>query len=500
MAEDPIQELVVTPSLEQQTFDSPGGYGPVIIEAVTSTIDSDIRSNNIKKGVSILGVEGSLVGLEGEDISYQFTSPEDHTFHPSEGKNCITSLTISVKNEDKGNISPTAFEQRIYPSEGFSGINSATLLPVTAAIDSNIKPENIRSGINILGVQGTLIERIAETETYQLRSSEETYMPLGYNCFSQVTVYPQIRPTYSVSPRTSQQVITPSSEAGMGRINLGAVTPAIDGNIASFNIRAGVSILGVQGSIVVEDGLNREITAQGVLQMPSSNFSFVLPSTATDISASGMDSAFGQCSSLTSVDLSSLTTISGSYAMQYAFNLCSKLTSVDLSSLTTISGSYAMQYALENCSKLTSVDLSSLTTISGEFAMQHAFYGCTSLASIDLSSLTTISGFAGMQHAFQGCTSLTTIDLSNLTTISGISGMQHAFQGCTQLKSLSFPALTSTSFGSITNQFNDMLQGVTGCTVHFPSNLQSVIGSWSSVTSGFGGTNTTVLFDLPATT
>ena len=44
-----------------------------------------------------------------------------------------------------------------------------------------------------------------------------------------------------------------------------------------------------------------------------------------------------------------------------------------------------------------------------------------------------------------------------------------------------------------------MLQGVSGCTVHFPSNLQSVIGSWSDVTNGFGGTNTTVLFDLPST-
>ena len=44
-----------------------------------------------------------------------------------------------------------------------------------------------------------------------------------------------------------------------------------------------------------------------------------------------------------------------------------------------------------------------------------------------------------------------------------------------------------------------MLSGVTGCTVHFPSNLETVIGDWSSVTSGFGGTDTTVLFDLPST-
>ena len=78
--------------------------------------------------------------------------------------------------------------------------------------------------------------------------------------------------------------------------------------------------------------------------------------------------------------------------------------------------------------------------------------------------------------------------------------MQRCFQNCTHLTSISFPALTSTSFGSFTNQFNNMLYGVTGCTVHFPSNLQSVIGSWADVTNGFGGTNTTVSFDLPATT
>jgi len=69
----------------------------------------------------------------------------------------------------------------------------------------------------------------------------------------------------------------------------------------------------------------------------------------------------------------------------------------------------------------------------------------------------------------------------------------------TQITELRFPSLYSGSFGSYTNQFNYMLLSITGCTVHFPSNLQSVIGSWDSVTTGFGGTNTTVLFDLPAT-
>ena len=117
-----------------------------------------------------------------------------------------------------------------------------------------------------------------------------------------------------------------------------------------------------------------------------------------------------------------------------------------------------------------------------------------------LPSNATDIGVYAMYYAFYGCTGLTSVDLSSLTTINGSYAMYYAFQSCTGLTNISFPALTSTSFGSYTNQFNYMLRGVTGCTVHFPSNLQSVIGSWSDVTNGFGGTNTTVLFDLPATT
>ena len=235
-------------------------------------------------------------------------------------------------------------------------------------------------------------------------------------------------------------------------------------NYASAN----VSVSG-GGSFV---GLNREVV-NGKYSLPTTSFTFSLPSNATDVD---------------------------SYTMYYAFYNCTGLTSVDLSSLTIISGSQAMNGAFHGCTALTSVDLSSLTTVSGNYAMYHIFEGCTGLTSVGLSNLTTVSGSYAMSYVFDNCTGLTSVDLSSLTTISGSNAMQFAFDGCTKLKTLSFPALTSNSFDSNTSQFNNMLKNVTGCTVHFPSNLQSVIGSWSSVTSGFSGTNTTVLFDLPATT
>lgn len=220
-------------------------------------------------------------------------------------------------------------------------------------------------------------------------------------------------------------------------------------------------------------GIPREVSTTGVYQMPTQSFTFKLPSNATGI---------------------------GSYAMYYAFYNCTGLTSVDLSSLTNISSSYTMFRTFYGCTSLTSVDLSNLTTVNGKQCLYYAFAGCTNLTSLDLSSLTTVSGGSTMSHTFRECTSLTSVDLSSLTIVSGSQCLYYALSRCQNLTNISFPALTSTSFGSYTNQFNNMLQGVTGCTVHFPSNLQSVIGSWSDVTNGFGGTNTTVLFDLPATT
>ena len=136
----------------------------------------------------------------------------------------------------------------------------------------------------------------------------------------------------------------------------------------------------------------------------------------------------------------------------------------------------------------------STATSIDSYGLYYVFYGCAGLTSVDLSSITSISS-RGLYYTFCDCTSLASVDLSSVASI-GSSGLFNTFRGCTSLSTLRFPALTTTSFGTSTNQFNNMLSGCSGVTVHFPAAIQSTIGSWSSVTSGFGGTNTTVLFDL----
>lgn len=176
---------------------------------------------------------------------------------------------------------------------------------------------------------------------------------------------------------------------------------------------------------------------------------------------------------------------------------------IDLSSLVELSGQSSCEEMFYDCTGITSVNLNSLTTVSGLTACKNMFRGCTGITSINLNSLTTVSSNNGCNQMFQDCVGLTSVVLTKLLTLSGSSCCSNMFSGCTNLTSLSFPALTSASFGTRTNQFTSIISGVTGCTIHFPSNLDpqggsTVISSLSGYPK-FGGTNTVLAFDLPAT-
>ena len=60
----------------------------------------------------------------------------------------------SVNLQPSKTVDPSTAFQTVYPDSGYNALGSVTLNAVTAAIDSNIAPENIVEGASILGVQG----------------------------------------------------------------------------------------------------------------------------------------------------------------------------------------------------------------------------------------------------------------------------------------------------------------------------------------------------------
>ena len=208
----------------------------------------------------------------------------------------------------------------------------------------------------------------------------------------------------------------------------------------------------------------------------------------------------------TVIDLTGIDAI-GQYGLQNAYscsinNNSGPIGAVDFSPISAVSGAYAMQQTFSRCGRITSVNMSNLETVSGNYSMDRAFAECKSLTSVDFSKLKSIgSSFFGdncWYRTFWSCSSLTSISFPMLSSVLGANAMSNAFESCTSLRNIYFYALKSSSFGSTKTQFVDIVKGTSSCTIHFPSNMEPTIATLTGYPS-FGGGNTTLVYDLPAT-
>lgn len=249
------------------------------------------------------------------------------------------------------------------------------------------------------------------------------------------------------------------------------VTPS--GNITTYATAIG-NISSGGGGLPI-----RTVDANGKIQVPTT---FTLPSGVTDVGNNGLSLMFVG-TSITSADLSSLTSVSGNYA----FGLRDD-------------DAYVYGGCFQD-SSLSSIDLSNLATITGNDAFHCAFYK-TNLQSVSFPSLTSVTGNTVFLNTFCNCPYLTSVSFPSLTSVTGSYAFEEIVAECSNVH-IYFNAFTSSSFSNenaMMSAIGMMLDLATDCTVHMPSNLQSIMGSWNIITTGFGGTNTTVLFDLSATT
>ena len=178
------EDVTIVPSTDAQVIRPSAGHNAIItanVEAVNSNIDANIQAGNIKSGVSILGVTGELEPLVGESVEIIPTTTQQE-ITPVEGNGIVQATVQAVTNDIDSNIAanniksgvtilgitgevvelvgetaqvtPTTSQQTITPVSG-NGITEVTVSAVDASIDSNIQAANIVSGVTILGVEGT---------------------------------------------------------------------------------------------------------------------------------------------------------------------------------------------------------------------------------------------------------------------------------------------------------------------------------------------------------
>ncbi len=135
---------------------------------------------------------------------------------------------------------------------------------------------------------------------------------------------------------------------------------------------------------------------------------------------------FAQCSSLTSLDLSSFNT-SQVTDMRGLFEGCKKLTSLNVSSFNTSNVKY-MDGMFKDCSSLTSLDLTNFNTsnVVSMGTVHRFFYNWGSAGQYGNYRYEANGGM------FENCTGLTSLDLSNFNT-SNVTRMYNMFNNCTHL-------------------------------------------------------------------
>lgn len=120
-----------------------------------------------------------------------------------------------VNNQDDKIVDASINTQEITPDDGYLGIKKVTVNGVDNTIDNNITADNIKHGVDILGVTGT---------------------------------YAPVTKPIEITPSTQKQVEVPDMGVdGFDSVTVNPVTSSIDANIAPVNIVKGVTILGVEG-------------------------------------------------------------------------------------------------------------------------------------------------------------------------------------------------------------------------------------------------------------
>ena len=224
--------------------------------------------------------------------------------------------------------------------------------------------------------------------------------------------------------------------------NKGATMPVTQN---SANLATTINSISGGGGI----GITREVSANGVYQVPTSSFTFSLPSNATDVGDYAMYYAFKGCTGLTSVDLSSLTTLTNSSAFYNMFSGCSNLTNISFSNLEIIGDKYSSSndanyrqfyQCFQNCNKLTSITFPELkeiycSSMRGATAQSSGatFYNNNKIQKMYFPKLDTISysqnAVDNSKYIFSNCSSLTELHFgaANQTAIEATAGYSTAW-------------------------------------------------------------------------
>jgi surface protein len=320
-------------------------------------------------------------------------------YKPSEMANAISSIQGQEPKLQQKSVTPTTTAQTIKADSSYDGLSSVSVGAVTSAIDSDIKSANIKKGVNILGVTGTLEEGITPTGTKTITDNGD----------------------YDVTQYANAKVIVPKG-----------ITPS--------------------GELPITENGTYDVTnyASAVVEVANGGGGGkYAPRAITFANYKGTELDY----ELQNLDVSNLT------STKNMFNNCSNLTQLDLSSFNfdNITDCY---YMFGGCSNLTTITLGNFR-VPNLTSIGSMFNSCLKLTKIDLSTIVS-PNITSLYGLFYNCESLTEVNLSNLET-PNLKETTYMFYNCMKLKKID---IRKMSFDKVTSSYTDMFKYVpSGCLI-----------------------------------
>ena len=512
-----LTTLDVTPMINYQSISPEEGYDGfslVNVSAVNSSIDPNITASNIVNGVDILGVVGTAeAGAPKTVARYQVDE---------NGVAAVNDQDITGMFDDITKVQTNAFLNAFYytnvsgtvsfPNCTIASINSFTnafcntnisdvsfpnLTAATAAFVYTFRNCNINN-VDFHSVKSLTAGVFSSTFT----GAVVNFANFGSLIDASVGFPGAFQSSTINGVDFSNVKYTDSGCFSMCFYNSKGLTSINYPSLTNVGVRAFNAAFSYSDLISFDAQNISYVDINGFAQAFSNTANFTYFNVPENITIGGNDafsSAFRN-SNLLSFKLSSGLRNSYQNCFKDAFNNCQNLISVNMSAPVAYNtGSNCFINLCRNCPNLVSVDLSSVTdaylsTVDASF--MNAFANDFNLTSVNFFSYDTLSG-NHFRNAFYGCSNLTTMEFPSISQLGSVPSFDNAF-AYSGIQSLYFSGLyrhlpSPNNYHPLVN----MLKGVNGCTVHFPASSQGWYQSHPDFVAGFGGTNTTVLFDLP---
>ena len=492
-----LMDLEVTPSKEQQIFNHEGeyGYDNVTVDAVTSSIDENIKSENIKNGINILGIEGTLKPAKPEQTKTIISSKEEQMVVPDEGfelsKVIVKPIPLQVKE-----VVPSTEAIEVVPDEQNFVLEKVVVLPAPLEIkETKSKPseivEVIPEGENI-GLKKVIVNPIilSNKTIVPTKELQKVEPDINTDGLSYVNIEPipneYIIPSgeidiktngrYNVTELSSVNVNTPVPSGTM-QITENNTYNVKDVEFAEVNVyqplQEKTKAITENGTTIFEAdngyyGLSR---VQVDVNIPEKKLGTkTITENGTYNATNDNLDGYSQVNVTTSgVDINDYfeTTYSGTAPNSWVNNnfvkkvpdlvIADSVTSLEqfcadcgyapkIICNSNINNMLRMYYY----NKSSNIDTRGLNT-SAVTNMARMFDNCSSLTSLDLSNFNT-SKVTNMSNMFCNCYSLTSLDLSNFDT-SKVTDMEGMFYYCSKLTNLDIRNFDFTNVTSYSNTF-----------------------------------------------